>query len=741
MLNLDNISLIYNSIPTPCIILKPDKPAYTIAAVNNAFLSSTHCERHLLVGQQFFEAFPPNVGESGTETQNIINAFEHVLTHKTRNLIEYHSYTVSPDKDETVPPQYWNIETYPLLDENGDLQYLVQSSTDITNLFEAEQKVRENSSKMLEDLQYRKQVEHKLKLSNERFNYVNKATKDSIYDWDLINNHIAWGDAFFLSFGYTYDVPFPIEKWLALVHPDDAPACELSLNSALSDTTKTNWTAGYRMEISDGSYVFVEENGYILRDAEGRATRMIGVIRDISERKRAEAELESLKDTYSDLFHLNPLPMWVYDLNTFQFLDVNNAAMHHYGYTRAEFLSMTIRDIRAGKDVKALEDIITNEVKFGKHHSYETRHRKKSGEYILVNVTGNSISYGQTEARIVVAIDVTELEHAKRALLNSEQRFRKLIQEGSDLIAIVNPDGYCKYVSPNTQRMLTTDGQNLIGRNIFELVYELDRDKLVEEFNKLKDLKRVELAPFRFIDSQNKVQWVETVITDMCDDETIEGIVCNSRIVTERIEHELKIKEHLERFNAVSKATSDSIWDLDLVSGRLLWNHGINAIFGYKNIEHNYQWWYDRVHPDDVERVAKVVQDNIQNRTSRWTSEYRFRCADGSYRFVLDRGFLIFNEQSGELLRMIGAMQDISERVTYTRRLEAQNERLREIAWKQAHLVRAPLARIMGLISLLKESEADEKTRETIMAYLNASTTELDQIIKHLVERSQQYLK
>jgi len=139
--------------------------------------------------------------------------------------------------------------------------------------------------------------------------------------------------------------------------------------------------------------------------------------------------------------------------------------------------------------------------------------------------------------------------------------------------------------------------------------------------------------------------------------------------------------------------------------------------------------------------VAKVVQDNIQNRTSRWTSEYRFRCADGSYRFVLDRGFLIFNEQSGELLRMIGAMQDISERVTYTRKLEAQNERLREIAWKQAHLVRAPLARIMGLISLLKESEADEKTRETIMAYLNASTTELDQIIKHLVERSQQYLK
>jgi PAS domain S-box-containing protein len=740
MVNLDDINFIYNSIPTPCIILKPDSPAYTIAGVNNAFLSSTQCQQELLLGRHFFDAFPPNADESGPETQNIIDAFEHVLRHKTCKLIKYHRYTVSPVYDGAKGGQYWNIETYPLLDEDENVCYIVQSSTDVSNLFEAEETVRENSRKMLEDLQYRKQVEHELQLSNERYNYVNKATKDSIYDWDLVNNHIAWGDAFFRSFGYTNEVPFPLEKWLALVHPDDAASCELSLNAALADKTKNNWTGEYRMEIGNGSYVFAEENGYILRDSEGHATRMIGVIRDISERKRAEAELESLKDTYSDLFHLNPLPMWVYDLSTFRFLDVNDAAMLHYGYSRAEFLSMTIRDIRAGEDVSKLEDVITNEVKFGKHHSYETRHRKKSGEYILVNVTGNAIRYGQSEARIVVAIDVTEVNRAKRALLNSEQRFRKLIQEGSDLIAIVLSDGCYKYVSPTTQRMLTTDGEEITGRKLFELVHESDRQKVLEQFKQIEDKRRIELAPFRVIDRENKLQWVETVITDLRDDETIEGIVCNSRIVTERIEQELKIKEHLDRFNAVSKATSDSIWDMDMVSGRLLWNHGINEIFGYKDIEHNFQWWYDRVHPDDVDRVAKLIEDNIAHRIPRWTSEYRFRSADGNYRYVLDRGFLIFDEQRGELLRMIGAMQDISERVTYTRTLEAQNERLKEIAWKQAHLVRAPLARIMGLISLLNEPGLDEKTHETIMAYLNDSTAELDRIIKHLVERSQQNL-
>jgi len=740
MINLDDINFIYNSIPTPCIILEPDKPAYTIAAVNSAFLVSTYRERESLLGRHFFEAFPPNADDSELGTQNIIKSFESVLNHKIPNLIEYHQYTVSPEHRGDRQEQYWNIETYPLLDENGNVCYIVQSSTDVTNLFEAERKLRENSRKIMEDLQYRKQVEHELQLSNERYNYVNKATKDLIYDWDLHNNHIVWGDAFFRNFGYTNQVHFPVEKWLALVHPDDASACEQSLNAALADKAVNNWMANYRMEVSSGSDVFVEQNGYILRDSDGKAIRMIGVIRDISQRKRAETELQSLKNTYSDLFHLNPLPMWVYDLDTFKFLDVNDSAILHYGYSKAEFLSMTIRDIRSEEDISNLEDIITNEVKFGKHHSYETRHRKKSGELILVNVTGNALRYGKTEARIVVAIDVTEVERAKSALRNSEQRFKKLLQEGSDLIAIVKPDGYCKYVSPTTQRFLTTSSEELVGRRIFDMVHELDREKVIAQFEQLKDMKRIELAPYRFIDRNNKLQWVETIITDMQDDETIEGIICNSRIVTERVEHELKIKEHFDRFNAVSKATSDSIWDLDLVSGRLLWNHGINEIFGYKNIEHNYQWWYDRVHPDDVERVAKAVNDNIQNRISRWTSEYRFRRADGSYRFVLDRAFLIFDEQTGEQLRMIGAMQDITDRVTYTHRLEAQNERLKEIAWKQAHLVRAPLAKIIGLISLLNESEIDEKTRGTIMVYLNASTTELDRIITHLVERSHQNL-
>jgi PAS domain S-box-containing protein len=236
----------------------------------------------------------------------------------------------------------------------------------------------------------------------------------------------------------------------------------------------------------------------------------------------------------------------------------------------------------------------------------------------------------------------------------------------------------------------------------------------------------------------DKVHWVETIVTDMRDDNAINGIVCNSRVVTDRVENQLKSKVHLDRYNAVSKATSDAIWDLDIDSGNLIWNHAIKGVFGYQGIAFNYQWWYDRVHPDDIGNVKKIVDQSIVGKVPRWTCEYRFRCADGTYKYVLDRGFLVFNDHSGQPVRMIGAMQDISERVAYTKAVEEHNLRLKEIAWTQAHLVRAPLARILGLIPLLSEHQNDETTRRIVLTYLEASASDLDRIVRAVINRSQE---
>lgn len=738
MVNLKEIELIYNAIPTACLILHSDADSFTIVAANRAFLAITGTELPSLIGRSFFEVFPPNQDDDGSRTVNITNAFDHVLRHKSPHLVKRHRYDL-PSLDGKEQLRYWDIETYPLLDENGQLQYIVQSSKDVTELVHAEQKLEANSARLKEELKARERAERALQLSNERYLYVNKATNDAIYDWDIDLDHIDWGDAFFNFYGFPKEGEFPLKKWAAMLHPEDSARTRESLQNALASIESNNWKEAYRLRRMNGTYAEVEENGYILRDENGKAKRLIGLIRDITAHKIAEVELESLKNTFSDLFQLNPLPMWVYDFQTLKFLNVNEAAVSHYGYTKEEFLKMSILDIRPEVEKADILESIRNEVMPGLSHTLKTRHLKKSGEEIIVSIRGNTIRYAEADARIVVAIDVTEKEKVERALVDSERRFKTLIQEGSDLIAILDPQGCYKYVSPTVERILEIKPDQLIGRDAFASIHESDKDMVFSQLRRLEQEKCVKLEPFRIIDVNGRMHWLETIITDMSDDSAINGVVvCNARVVSDRVEQELKIKEHLDRFNIVSKATSDAIWDMDYTTGHVLWNHGIKAVFGYDDLVVDYQWWYDRVHPEDLAKVTGVVKHNVEHKQSRWTSEYRFRCADGSYKFVLDRGFLIYDEHTGEVIKMIGALQDISERVAYTKAIEQHNRRLREIAWEQAHLVRGPLTNILGLMPLLKDSDNDGCSRESIMAYLDQAAEQLDATIREIISKSHQ---
>jgi len=739
-LSLNEIVLLYNSIPTPCVILYPDPPHYTIAAANSAFLVATDTHLTELSGHPFFDAFPINSDDDGRRTQEIYAAFKHVLDRKQSYVIRHHRYDLSTT-DNNQNSRYWNIETYPLLNESGDIQFIVQSSTDVTAHYHAEKQLQENNIIISRELEERKRIEEKLRISNERYDYVNKATDDAIYEWDIQTTQIQWGEAFFRLFHYNEGESFPLSRWLEMIHLDDFAAVESNLGMTLANISQNNWKFSYRLRRADGSYAFVEENGYILRDDQGCAIRMIGVVRDITERERARSEIESLKNTYSDLFHLSPLPIWVYDLDSLKFLDVNNAAIAHYGYSKIEFLSMSILDIRPKEDTSTLIHQLKNEVRQGFYHSSEVRHKKKSGEIIHVTTKGNTIHYGAREARIVVAIDITERIRSEQAVIDSERRFKTLIQEGSDIIAITDINGYCTYVSPNVQRILGLHPEELLGRDVFSFIFEGDRESLMQQFTLLNEKKQHVVAPFRYNDPFGKTQWIESVITDMRNDTAIAGIVCNSSVVTERVENELQIKEHLDRYNTVSKATSDAIWDVSMISGKLLWNHGIYAMFGHEEREYEYDWWFKHVHPDDVKRVTELVDNNILKKMPRWTSEYRFRCADGTYKYVLDRGFLIFDENNGQPTRMIGALQDITERVNYINVIEARNAQLTDIAWTQSHLVRAPLANILALLKLLNSNAADEREKQTTLAYLSDSAIELDEIIKGIIAKSENALK
>jgi PAS domain S-box-containing protein len=453
------------------------------------------------------------------------------------------------------------------------------------------------------------------------------------------------------------------------------------------------------------------------------------------ERNRIHVKLNESEEKYKSLFNLSPLPQWVYDVETLQFLDVNEAAIFHYGYSREEFMSLTIKDIRLSKDTEMLQEIIDSKVKQGIFNKSIVQHKKKNGELIIVKVKGNSINFGNRKARLVLAVDITDSVEAQNALKVSELRFKALAQEGGDLIGILDKNGLYKYISSSTETILGIKPEQLIGKVAFNYVHEDDIEKVLSEFKALGTRRRIELSPFRFRDGNNRYRWIDSVITDMTDDPNIAGIVTNSRDITSRIESENRMRESIERYAMVSKATSDIIYEWDFSTNRIIWNKGIKAIFGYKNISNTrLEWWYNHVHPEDVELIANSVQESISKKKKKWNGRYRFRSVNGEYKYVFDRSFIIYYK--GKPIKMIGVVQDITEPVKYIQEIEAQNTKLKEIAWTQSHMVRAPLARILGLIDILKTHPNQQENLSELLEYIILSAREFDEIISSIVNRA-----
>lgn len=160
-----------------------------------------------------------------------------------------------------------------------------------------------------------KQKENDLTRSNQRYEYVNKATKDALYDWDIVNNNIEWGEGFTKLFGYNRKTKaFPIEKWNEKVHPEDLEETHKSLEGHLSDKKKKKWRKKYRFKNIKGEYIHIIENGYIIRDNAGVAYRMIGVLRNVTDLLEYEKELFMSNERFKYLTQATSDAIWDWDL-------------------------------------------------------------------------------------------------------------------------------------------------------------------------------------------------------------------------------------------------------------------------------------------------------------------------------------------------------------------------------------------------------------------------------------------
>jgi PAS domain S-box-containing protein len=151
--------------------------------------------------------------------------------------------------------------------------------------------------------------------------------------------------------------------------------------------------------------------------------------------------------------------------------------------------------------------------------------------------------------------------------------------------------------------------------------------------------------------------------------------------ITERKLAEEQLHQSEERFQILARATTDVVWDWDLLTDQVWWNENVQILFGYPPEEsrNNTNWWYECIHPDDRQRIIADIHAVIDSRQQFWSNEYRFCRADGSYAYIFDRGYIV-HDRAGNPVRMIGAMMDISDRKRVQEELQRQNMRSRLFA-------------------------------------------------------------
>lgn len=249
-----------------------------------------------------------------------------------------------------------------------------------------------------------------LRLLNERHHLAGKATHDMLWDWDLEKDVVYRNEDSLRSMtGFTDTGIRHVSDWIARIHPEDRSLVLDQVEGLKKHDGQPYMEVEYRFLRADDTYMHIYDRAYIIKDNSGKAIRMIGAAQDITERITTQRQLRQSEEQYRYLFASNPLPMWIFDMDTLMFLEVNQMAVQQYGYTAEEFYRMSIYDIRPCEEHARLR-AITQSCKTDQqvYDRGSWRHKKKNGDIIQVEIFSHTIDFRGKKGMLVLANDITQ---------------------------------------------------------------------------------------------------------------------------------------------------------------------------------------------------------------------------------------------------------------------------------------------------------------------------------------------
>jgi two-component system sensor histidine kinase VicK len=289
------------------------------------------------------------------------------------------------------------------------------------------------------DVSAQVRVEEELRRDQERFRLATEATQDLIWDWDVARGEVAWAGATREYFS-NLSTPEPVldhRAWVARVHPEDLAHTEFAARAAFENGARS-WEHEYRFCRADGTYACMLERACIERGTDGRPVRVVGAMRDVTQRKVAEEatlRLAAIVDSASDAIVGKTPDGFITSWNA--------AAERIFGYTRQEMLGQSVF-LLVPEELHESERALLGRVRRGERVEFSVTERiRKDGSRISISLTVSPIwdSSGLVVGVSSIQRDVTERMRAAEELARREERYRALVMATTSIVWTTDPEG------------------------------------------------------------------------------------------------------------------------------------------------------------------------------------------------------------------------------------------------------------------------------------------------------------
>jgi PAS domain S-box-containing protein len=289
--------------------------------------------------------------------------------------------------------------------------------------------------------------------------------------------------------------------------------------------------------------------------------------------------------------------------------------------------------------------------------------RKDGSSFPVVCAASPIFENGRPVSTVIEIRDVTAEKEAESALRESEQRFRRMADTAPAMLWVTGADNYTTFLSRAFYELTGLTAEECLGSAWLNAVHPDNREEVWQRFVEASEKRDPFSLDFQLRRNDGNFRWVYYSGRPQYDiNGEWEGIIGSVTDVHERRISEEALRLSEERYRLINRATNDVIWDWDFATDQLEWSHAISEHLGYTPEEfgNTIADWYDRLHPEDRERIRSGIEAAIVGSADVWTDEYRLLRRDGTYASFLDRGYIARNA-SGHVYRMTGSIVNLTE--------------------------------------------------------------------------------